>query len=197
MTTSNASAGSPPCAAGSVSGPITSMNSTQDPGQPWVKIRGVAAHRVLGRRRPPLWYVLVDQVDLVVPLALDARVAEVGDGGELPRGGDLAGHLAEECGRVQARRVLQVIAQRQCLHPGDGHALGVHRVEAAYGVAHDQQAVRETGQLLVVAPDAGRELEAHWLVDRLRVLDVVVVEWKRQRPDVGEEALVVGRRMVT
>jgi hypothetical protein len=41
-TTWKASAGSPPCAAGSLSGPITFMNSTVDPGQPCVITSGKA-----------------------------------------------------------------------------------------------------------------------------------------------------------
>ena len=43
MTTSKASAGSPPCARGSVSGPITLRNSTGELGQPWVRISGRAS----------------------------------------------------------------------------------------------------------------------------------------------------------
>ncbi len=42
MTRSNASAGSPPCARGSVSGPMMSKNSRIEPGQPWVTISGRA-----------------------------------------------------------------------------------------------------------------------------------------------------------
>ena len=38
-----ASAGSPPCARGSVSGPITSRNSTTEPGQPWLMSSGSAS----------------------------------------------------------------------------------------------------------------------------------------------------------
>ena len=34
---------SPPCAAGSASGPMTSRNSTTDPGQPWVMTSGNAS----------------------------------------------------------------------------------------------------------------------------------------------------------
>ena len=41
-TTSNASAASPPCAGGSVSGPRTCSNSRNDPGQPWVITSGTA-----------------------------------------------------------------------------------------------------------------------------------------------------------
>ena len=43
MTTSNASWAVPPCAVGSVSGPITFSNSKTDPGQPWVTISGSAS----------------------------------------------------------------------------------------------------------------------------------------------------------
>ncbi len=39
----NASAGSPPYARGSVSGPATRVNSAIDPGQPCVMISGVAS----------------------------------------------------------------------------------------------------------------------------------------------------------
>ena len=42
-TTWNASAGSPPCAAGSDSGPMTLTNSKIDPGQPWTSRSGMAA----------------------------------------------------------------------------------------------------------------------------------------------------------
>ena len=42
MTRSNASSGEPPKAAGSVSGPMISMNSTTEPGQPCVTIKGKA-----------------------------------------------------------------------------------------------------------------------------------------------------------
>ena len=42
-TTWKASAGSPPCALGSVSGPMTSRNSATEPGQPWVRISGSAS----------------------------------------------------------------------------------------------------------------------------------------------------------
>ena len=42
-TTWNASAGSPPCARGSVSGPTTSRNSAIDPGQPWLRTSGSAS----------------------------------------------------------------------------------------------------------------------------------------------------------
>ena len=42
ITTSNASAASPPCETGSVSGPITSRNSATEPGHPWVRISGIA-----------------------------------------------------------------------------------------------------------------------------------------------------------
>ncbi len=38
----NASAGSPPCAAGSASGSITLSNSTIEPGHPWVRTSGRA-----------------------------------------------------------------------------------------------------------------------------------------------------------
>ena len=43
QTTWNASDASPPCAVGSTSGPITSWNSTTDPGQPWVITMGRAS----------------------------------------------------------------------------------------------------------------------------------------------------------
>ena len=42
-TTWKASAGDPPCATGSVSGPITSRNSNTDPGQPWHSSSGSAS----------------------------------------------------------------------------------------------------------------------------------------------------------
>ena len=42
-TTWNASAASPPCRVGSVSGSITLWNSTIDPGQPWVISSGIAS----------------------------------------------------------------------------------------------------------------------------------------------------------
>ena len=42
MTTSNASAAVPPCAVGSVSGPMTFSCSMIEPGQPWVMITGSA-----------------------------------------------------------------------------------------------------------------------------------------------------------
>jgi hypothetical protein len=42
MTTSNASSALPPCAVGSVSGPMTSSISTIEPGQPCVMITGRA-----------------------------------------------------------------------------------------------------------------------------------------------------------
>ena len=42
-TTWKASAGSPPWARGSVRGPISSRNSTTDPGQPWISSSGVAS----------------------------------------------------------------------------------------------------------------------------------------------------------
>jgi hypothetical protein len=42
-TTWNASAGSPPCARGSVSGPRTSTNSSTEPGHPCVSTRGKAS----------------------------------------------------------------------------------------------------------------------------------------------------------
>ena len=42
QTTWKASSGLPPCATGSVSGPMTLKNSTTDPGQPCVKTSGVA-----------------------------------------------------------------------------------------------------------------------------------------------------------
>ena len=41
-TTSKASSALPPWATGSVSGPITSRNSTIEPGQPWMRSSGVA-----------------------------------------------------------------------------------------------------------------------------------------------------------
>jgi hypothetical protein len=41
-TTSNESSTFPPNAAGSVSGPISFRNSAIEPGQPWVKMRGIA-----------------------------------------------------------------------------------------------------------------------------------------------------------
>jgi hypothetical protein len=40
-TTSKASAGSPPCAAGSASGPMTAWYSQNVHGQPWVKTIGI------------------------------------------------------------------------------------------------------------------------------------------------------------
>jgi hypothetical protein len=43
ITTWKASAGSPPWARGSVSGPMMSRNSTMEPGHPWVMISGVAS----------------------------------------------------------------------------------------------------------------------------------------------------------
>ena len=43
ITTWKASPGSPPCAAGSVSGPTSSWNSTIDPGHPWISSSGVAS----------------------------------------------------------------------------------------------------------------------------------------------------------
>ncbi len=43
MITWKASAGSPPCAPGSVSGPMTSRNSAIEPGQPWVSSSGTAS----------------------------------------------------------------------------------------------------------------------------------------------------------
>ena len=43
ITTSNASAASPPCRVGSVSGPIRSRNSTDVEGQPWVRMIGSAS----------------------------------------------------------------------------------------------------------------------------------------------------------
>ena len=43
ITTWNASDGSSPCAAGSVSGPMMSANSTNDPGQPWDSSSGMAS----------------------------------------------------------------------------------------------------------------------------------------------------------
>ena len=42
MTTSNASLAWPPCADGSVSGPMIFVNSAIDPGQPWVTSNGNA-----------------------------------------------------------------------------------------------------------------------------------------------------------
>jgi hypothetical protein len=42
ITRSNASAASPPCERGSVSGPITSRNSATEPGHPCVRISGSA-----------------------------------------------------------------------------------------------------------------------------------------------------------
>src|SRR2546421_522933 len=58
-TTWNASAASAPWAAGSASGPMTSRNSTTEPGQPWVvtDVETERGHRVrhgrtLGTRRP-------------------------------------------------------------------------------------------------------------------------------------------------
>ena len=42
MTRSKATAGSRPCARGSVSGPMMSRYSATEPGQPWVKISGTA-----------------------------------------------------------------------------------------------------------------------------------------------------------
>ncbi|SUB10926.1 Uncharacterised protein [Nocardia brasiliensis] len=42
-TTWKASAGSPPCARGSVSGPSTARNSSTDPGHPWVSTSGNAS----------------------------------------------------------------------------------------------------------------------------------------------------------
>ncbi len=42
-TTSNASAASPPCATGSVSGPMTARNSTNEPGHPCVITIGLAS----------------------------------------------------------------------------------------------------------------------------------------------------------
>lgn len=41
-TTWKASCGLPPCAVGSVRGPIAFTNSTKEPGQPWVRMSGVA-----------------------------------------------------------------------------------------------------------------------------------------------------------
>ena len=43
QTTWKASAASPPCAVGSVSGPRTFRNSTIEPGQPWVMTSGRAS----------------------------------------------------------------------------------------------------------------------------------------------------------
>ena len=42
ITTWNASAASPPCATGSVSGPISCRNSRTEPGQPWQSSSGTA-----------------------------------------------------------------------------------------------------------------------------------------------------------
>ena len=47
ITRWKASAGSPPWARGSLSGPMRSMNSTIEPGQPWISMSGVAS--ALGR----------------------------------------------------------------------------------------------------------------------------------------------------
>ena len=43
QTTWKASAALPPCAVGSVSGPMTLWNSTTEPGQPWVNTSGIAS----------------------------------------------------------------------------------------------------------------------------------------------------------
>src|SRR6266511_1172718 len=43
MTTWKASSARPPCAAGSTSGPIIRVNSTNELGQPWSRRRGVAS----------------------------------------------------------------------------------------------------------------------------------------------------------
>jgi len=59
ITTSNATDESPPCALGSVSGPMRSRSSTNDPGQPWISMSGTAfgseertAARIRKRYRP-------------------------------------------------------------------------------------------------------------------------------------------------
>ena len=42
MTTSNASSALPPCAVGSVSGPMSLICSSTEPGQPWLMTSGSA-----------------------------------------------------------------------------------------------------------------------------------------------------------
>ena len=85
----------------------------------------------------------------------------------------------------------EVVAQRECLQRGDGHALPVDRVEAADRVADDEEAVREASHPLVAAPDVRLESVRRRAVDRLGGADRVVEVGEAQRSGEGVEAVTV------
>src|SRR5215831_9292422 len=81
MTTWNASSALPPCAVGSLSGPITFSISTIEPGQPCVMISGSASscgetHRLVGLGE---WHGFQEHHDVLGILFTDPRLPDVVD----------------------------------------------------------------------------------------------------------------------
>ncbi len=94
--------------------------------------------------------------------------------------------------------VAEFVMECECVQCGDRRSLSVHRVEAGYRIASDNQPVREPVEGVVVSADAGREgVVSNLLRDPVLLAEVPgdFVEWERVGP--VEERVAVARRSLT
>jgi hypothetical protein len=124
----------------------------------------------------------------------DLGQGQVGAQRELPRHIDRARDRAQHAAAARQHTGPNVVAQRERLQRRDGHALPVDRVEAADCVAEHEEAVRESPQALVAAPDVRREAEPDGVVERLCGCDRLAKIGELQRAcEVVEAGWVLGR----
>ncbi|HUN30570.1 MAG TPA: hypothetical protein VMU95_01015 [Trebonia sp.] len=90
----------------------------------------------------------------------------------------------------------QGLTERQRLQGGNGHALGIDRVEAAQGVTHDEQPGWHPVEPLVVPPDAGREPHLGRVVQRLGLPHHGGYLGPAEAVGIGQHVQVAGRRVL-
>jgi len=78
-------------------------------------------------------------------------------------------------------------AKQQGLLSGDGHTLGPHRIEAAYGIAERKQPAWERIEPLEVPPHARRKAEPDDVAEAIGMFDRVMQGWGAEPLREGQE----------
>ncbi len=169
----------------------------------WRVLQGGDPNELLGDRRVALGSrqhpvdIGVDGADRERPGSLHLRQGEVGADSQLPGHLDRLRGGSEEPPGQPAVAAGQRVPQRLRLQRRNRHAQCVDRIRAAERVAEDQQPGREAADSVVASAKARRELVGDDAVARLGAADRGENIGRRDGLDEVEEALGVGRWVVS
>ncbi len=167
---------------------------------------GQAARRWHHRRCVNRWSAPMPQPNdlsrsLRWALPFGLRKSKIWDCRRRPWRLDKPARLAEEGGREPSERIalpaLEQPAEQYRLLGGHAHALAVHRVEAADGVAEGKQPVRERFEPLEVPPKASRKAKANDVTEPFGVPDRVIQRRRPQLLSKSQKLFGTPRRLLT